>query len=541
MNKVRQIEIESKVIVKEEYKKNKYGQYFTPDMVADFMVSLADIEADAAILEPSCGEGVFLEILKNRGFRNVSAYEIDPNLATAFHGVKYESFVSAKIKTQYDLIIGNPPYIRWKNLEAELKEELAQNRIWTQHFNSLCDYLYIFIWKSIESLKENGQLIFICPEYWMNTTHSIGLRNYMVSNGYFEKIYHFNETPIFNKATVSVVIFKYIKTRKAQKKHVEVVKYYKNKSLNPAILASIKNQKNDNPDIEQFLVKQFELNKRWLLIPEIEVRELEKFEEVCMGIASKTYPTFGDICDIGNGMVSGLDKAFQLKEKQVLNEKEQKNTIRVIKAKNIYPFSYNKITQYIFVNEIGNEKELKEDFPNFYQKLYPHKERLESRYQYNRKIDYWKWVFLRNYKLFNSDQPRIFVPCKERISNKDYFRFAFVESGIFPTQDVAALFLKKNVKESIFYVLAFLNNHRVFNWLKNKGIVKGSIVEFSEKPISSIPFRRIDWRDKVEVKLHNEITRWTKIYIENQAETILYRINSLFDILLKTPHLNRHS
>ena len=134
--------------------------------------------------------------------------------------------------------------------------------------------------------------------------------------------------------------------------------------------------------------------------------------------------------------------------------------------------------------------------------------------------------------MFNKDCPRIFVPCKERISNKDYFRFSFVPSGIFPTQDVTAIFPKEDAKESIYYILAFLNNHRVFDWLKNKGIVKGNIVEFSEKPISSIPFRKIDWSNDNEVLLHNQIVNFTKNYLETQEDLILDKINELLDKIL---------
>ena len=65
---------------------------------------------------------------------------------------------------------------------------------------------------------------------------------------------------------------------------------------------------------------------------------------------------------------------------------------------------------------------------------------------------------MRSFKLFNTDKNRLFVPCKERISNKNYFRFAYVETGIFPTQDVTAIFKKERVKESLHYILAILNN-----------------------------------------------------------------------------------
>jgi len=536
------IKEDNKISLVEENIKHKYGQYFTPKMVAEFMVNLAEINPISKILEPSCGEGIFLEVLKENGFNNISAYEIDTELGKDFNFIKYKSFVSTKIAEKYDLIIGNPPYIRWKNLEDELKTELAGNKLWNKYFNKLCDYLYIFILKSIEHLNENGQLIFICPEYWMNTTHSISLRNYMVDNGYFECIYHFNETPIFNNATVSVVIFKYIKSKNKPSK-IDVVKYYKNKSLSYEILELIKDKKRENADMKKFVVPQFEKNKRWLLTNLKEIEKINKFEKVCatqievvqnlfnQNIIS-SYPTIGDICDIGNGMVSGLDKAFQLNG-QELNKREKENTIKVIKAKNLEPFIYNEITNYIFANDIMIESEFRMEFPNFYNQLIDKKEKLEKRYKYNKNIKFWQWVFLRNFNLFNSDYPRIFVPCKERISNKDYFRFTYVPSGIFPTQDVTAIFPKNSIKESIYYILAFLNNHRVFDWLKNKGIVKGNIVEFSEKPISSIPFRKINWTNKKDVLLHNEITNYTKQYLEKKEELILSKINDSLDKLLK--------
>ena len=40
-------------------KKNKYGQYFTIETIAEFMVSFIKQRKEAKVLEPSCGKGVF--------------------------------------------------------------------------------------------------------------------------------------------------------------------------------------------------------------------------------------------------------------------------------------------------------------------------------------------------------------------------------------------------------------------------------------------------------------------------------------------------
>ncbi len=524
-----------------ENKKNKYGQYFTDPIVADFMIGLADINENSEILEPSCGEGVFLELFLKKDYKNLTAYEIDNTLAHNYNFVKYESFISAKIDKKFDLVIGNPPYIRWKNLENELKTELLNNEIWNKYFNALCDYLYIFILKSIELLKDDGQLIFICPEYWMNTTHSISLRNYMVQNGYFEEIYHFNETPIFEQVTVSIVIFKFIKSKK-KNKEINVTKYYSKQKLTKEILQKIR-QREHLSDIEYLKVIQFKINERWILQTNDIINELNKFETYCKKKVQscnlnlfendkQEYHTLGEFCDIGNGLVSGLDKAFQLNGHQ-LTENEKNATINVVKAKNLKPYFVDGLTKYIFISENLDEENFKSKYPNFYDHLKDYTNLLDDRYKYNRDINYWEWAFLRNLSLFNRKEKRIFVPSKDRISNKNYFRFALVNENIYPTQDVTAIFKKSSTKESIEYIVSFLNTEIVFKWLNCYGIVKGNIIEFSEKPISSIPFKAINWNDEFEVDLHNKITILTKTYLLNHDKEMLSQINKLFKQLFR--------
>lgn len=519
--------------------KNKYGQYMTPEVVANFMVSLADLNTDSLILEPSSGEGIFLDILKSKGYKNIVAYEIDKEIIKSSEYVINESFISAKVDKQFDLIIGNPPYIRWKNLEQELKDELSNNELWNKYCNSLCDYSSIFIIKAIQLLNENGQLIFITPEYWLNTTHSITLRNYMLEHGYFEQMYHFNETPIFEKATVSTIVFKFIKSSNNSNKKIKIAKYFNNKKLDTNILNNLKNGTSQS-DTEYIEIDKFEKNENWILAQKEIISELKIFEKNCKkevpdNLFSVGFYTIKDFCDIGNGMVSGLDKAFQINTKS-LTENEKRYLINVIKAKNLKPYTHNEITDYFLIKEgeINNEDDFIKNFPNFYLVLKDYKEQLNNRYQYNREIKFWEWVFLRNYKLFSQDKPKIFVPCKERISNKNHFRFSFIEAGIYPTQDVTAIFPKKETKESIYYILALLNSKFVFDWLRFNGIVKGNIVEFSEKPIASIPYRKIDFNNFEEKNIHDNIVRYTKNYIDNKHDSDLEKItiefNKLFNI-----------
>src|SRR5689334_25106689 len=100
--------------------KKKFGQYFTPGIVADFMISIASIRKNDEILEPCCGDGIFLERLHKNSYKKITAYEIDNSLSNRFSSqVIFESFIASNIEKKFDLIIGNPPYIRWKHLEED--------------------------------------------------------------------------------------------------------------------------------------------------------------------------------------------------------------------------------------------------------------------------------------------------------------------------------------------------------------------------------------------------------------------------------------
>jgi adenine-specific DNA-methyltransferase len=84
-----------------QYAKSKIGYYFGCKVVADFMIEMTDIYTHSKILEFSCGEAIFLDLLEQNRFNNLTAYEIDQTLAQQFSCVK---FVSAKIEDKFDLM-----------------------------------------------------------------------------------------------------------------------------------------------------------------------------------------------------------------------------------------------------------------------------------------------------------------------------------------------------------------------------------------------------------------------------------------------------
>ena len=188
---------------------------------------------------------------------------------------------------------------------------------------------------------------------------------------------------------------------------------------------------------------------------------------------------------------------------------------------------------YIFLNNktITN---FEKEYPSFFNHFQKFKAELSNRYNYNKKINYWDWVFLRNFKLFNSDKVKISIPCKLRVKTFSDIKFSYTENDLFPTQDVTSIYLKDNTKEDIYYILAYLNYDLVKKWIFINNNNRGNILEFSEKPLNEIPFRLIDWNKKNEVAVYNNISNWTKEIITtknyNNIKLIYEAFNSLIYI-----------
>ena len=215
------------------------GQYFTPIFLAEFMVSLITKPKDALVLDPCAGTGVFPKALIKAGYKNVKAYEVDPTLPNESPvKIEYKNFLEVKPEEKYDVIIGNPPYVRWKNIPKEWREMFRNSSYYRPIMNGLSDLTYAFIYHSVNMLKEGGELIFITPIFWTETLHGMRLREYLIERGHLELIINFNEMRIFNDVSSTIIIFKYVKTRST--KPVKIINLQTKDRLTPRLLNKIR-------------------------------------------------------------------------------------------------------------------------------------------------------------------------------------------------------------------------------------------------------------------------------------------------------------
>ena len=176
------------------------GAYYTPQKLANAMVRLFASENIDTVLEPSCGDGVFLDSLKETGFLDkvsrVEAVEIEAPEAQKVSG-RYKDNPKVKVINQdffefyketlgtktYDLILGNPPYIRYQYLKESQRE--CQAQILTSHgmkSNKLINAWVAFMVASVQMLSKRGKIAFVIPAEILQVAYAEDLRLYLANH-----------------------------------------------------------------------------------------------------------------------------------------------------------------------------------------------------------------------------------------------------------------------------------------------------------------------------------------------------------------------
>lgn len=169
------------------------GGFYTPDAIAEFVLRWGiNGSSDCEILEPSCGDGVFLEHLKAHKFKSVTAVEID---VIEVQKAKKIQLKNTKIlnddfhhycnntSDRFDLIIGNPPYIRYQFFDSMQQIE-AENLFIKAglKYSRLTNAWVSFVIGSSLLLKDNGGKIgFVLPAEILQVSFAQQLRNFIAS------------------------------------------------------------------------------------------------------------------------------------------------------------------------------------------------------------------------------------------------------------------------------------------------------------------------------------------------------------------------
>jgi len=371
----------------------------------------------------------------------------------------------------FDIIIGNPPYVRQESIK-EIKPYLEQNyRVYT----GISDLYCYFYELGYNLLKDNGYLGFITSNKWFRAKYGEKLREFLINNTEFYNIVDYNGTKVFDGATVdsNILIFK------------------KNKVKNSIFSLQIA----DTIPIEY---EQEKLSKEsFIFINQNEDSIKEKIERI--GKPLKEW----DI-NINRGITTGLNDAFIIDKetRDKLLEEDYKNSEIIkplLRGKDIEKYNINYADFYLINSHNGKAGKGAIDIEN-YPQIKKWLERFEPKL--SKRADKGKTPFnLRNCAYLKEFEKEKIV--WQRVTKEN--TFALAEKDTFILDSMAFL---SNIEKEKKYLLGILNSKLIYFYLNqythkygNNGFL------LSNQYVEKLPIKpynnEIELENKVDLILEN--------------------------------------
>lgn len=168
------------------------GGFYTPEPIASFILKWGiNGSSEYDILEPSCGDGVFLEQLKenNHKFKSVTAIEFDEVEAEKSDKIELKNkhvintdfhLYCNETSERFNLVVGNPPYIRYQYFDKE--QQVEAEKIFKKaglKYSKLTNAWVSFVVGSSLLLKEKGKIGFVIPAELLQVSYAKQLREFL--------------------------------------------------------------------------------------------------------------------------------------------------------------------------------------------------------------------------------------------------------------------------------------------------------------------------------------------------------------------------
>lgn len=387
---------------------------------------------------------------------------------------------SKKVKGGFDVVIGNPPYVRQELLG--IQKDYFQSKY--SVFHGMADLYSYFLEKSIKLLNQNGLYGVIVANKWMRANYGEPLRKFLKQQSIYE-IIDFGDLPVFESATTYPCIIIAGKTS------------LKNKDIKLTIPNTLKfSSLSEYIETNSTSIEKKSLNdSSWNLAN-------KEIQLLLSKINSKGIPLGKFVNNrILRGVLTGLNEAFIINEEtKNLLFKSDKKCAAVIKpflgGKNIKRFQSPKSNNYLilfpkgFTNKAGKNPKnawqwLKENYSSVASHLEQFKQAAEKRFD---KGDYW-WELRACDYYSEFEKPKIMIPdiALKMQATFDISNHYCANTGyIIPTENKA--------------LLGILNSKLVHYFYSNlSSTIRGGYLRFIRQYLETIPI-------KLNQKSEKEIT-----------------------------------
>ncbi|MBD9544525.1 SAM-dependent DNA methyltransferase [Ensifer sp. ENS04] len=201
------------------------GAFFTPPAITRFISNWAIRKPRDRVLEPAAGDAAFLVSAVDR------LRELDPSTHSSptVHGVEIHAhsaevarkrisdaggkadiqlsdFFAVKPNSEFDVVIGNPPYIRYQDFTGEARARAREAAIRGGiSLTGLASSWAAFTVHSALFLKKGGRLAFVLPAELLSVNYAAPVRKFLFSRFRDVQLVLFDEQ-VFPEAEADVVL-----------------------------------------------------------------------------------------------------------------------------------------------------------------------------------------------------------------------------------------------------------------------------------------------------------------------------------------------
>lgn len=317
------------------------GGFYTPAPIAAFILRWG-INGNTSynILEPSCGDGVFLEQLRDQNhiFKKVTAIESDESEAKKANNVNLNNksilntdfhLYCNEATERFDLIVGNPPYIRYQYFDETQQREAC--KIFSRaglKYTKLTNAWVSFVVGSSLLLKEKGKIGFVLPAELLQVSYAQQLREFLAH--FFNKINIVSFKKLVFPDIQQEVVLLLCEKNRTSNRHIEHLELEDTSELRALDLRKLKSPQ-----------KQIDFKSNKWTFYFLEQEEIDFLEKISQ---QSDIPNIGNYANVEVGITTGANDYFTV-------------SLPIVEHYNLYEFAKPMVGRSVQVESIIFNKE----------------------------------------------------------------------------------------------------------------------------------------------------------------------------------------